>query len=401
MVTQRILSVRGAVKREDEHREAMDTRRACFTVAEYFAGIGLVRMALESCGWSVVFANDIAHKKYEMYRGFFPDAASHYRVCDVFQVDPASVPQTTLATCSFPCVDLSLAGNMSGISGKHSSAFWGFVRILKAQGEAAPALLLIENVPGWLCSNKGADFRIAVQALNDLGYACDLLTLNALRFVPQSRPRVFLVGSKLHGRGCCTQPMLDRSEALLSNRAKEVLAANEDLSWFHTPIPRPPPLLRGGLSSIVEALDDSDKRWWAHEEVDRHVAMMAPAHQRRVRLLVEGDRIQYRTFFRRRRHGQQRVEVRSDDIAGCLRTAIGGSGKQFLIRAGRGNLRMRAMTPREYARLQGVPDRYPIAANGVQALSAFGDAVCVPLIEWIARHVLGPLAEEHQGVLDA
>jgi len=95
------------------------------TVAEYFAGIGLVRMGLQSYGWKVIFANDISRKKFEMYKAFFPDAEAHYVTADIFDIDPTVVPLTTLATCSFPCIDLSLAGNMHGmINGNHSSAFW-------------------------------------------------------------------------------------------------------------------------------------------------------------------------------------------------------------------------------------------------------------------------------------
>ena len=87
------------------------------------------------------------------------------------------------------------------------------------------------------------------------------------------------------------------------------------------------------------------------------------------------------------------AEVRHDDLSGCLRTAVGGSGKQFLIKAGRGNIKMRTMTAREYARLQGVPDEYSITVDGVQALTGFGDAVCVAAIAWIAQNALNPLAE--------
>jgi len=72
----------------------------------------------------------------------------------------------------------------------------------------------------------------------------------------------------------------------------------------------------------------------------------------------------------------------------------GDTGKQFLIQVGEGNIKMRAMTPREYARLQGVPDSYKISINGVQALTGFGDAVCVPAISWIAKNILHPLAEK-------
>ena len=166
------------------------------TVAEYFAGIGLVRMGLETQGWQITYANDISLKKYELYKGFYPDANHHYVVDDIFNLDPTTIPATLLATCSFPCVDLSLAGNMRGIEGEHSSAFWGFIRILKEKGSNSPPMILVENVTGWLHSNKGKDFRLTVKALNELGYACDVFALDALRFTPQSRPRVFLVGTR-------------------------------------------------------------------------------------------------------------------------------------------------------------------------------------------------------------
>ena len=72
---------------------------------------------------------------------------------------------------------------------------------------------------------------------------------------------------------------------------------------------------------------------------------------------------------------------------------MGGSGKQFMVSAGNGAIRMRTLTAREYARLQGVPDNYPIVANSErQSLSAFGDAVCVPAVTWIAEEILIPLA---------
>jgi len=187
--------------------------------------------------------------------------------------------------------------------------------------------------------------------------------------------------------------ILTRPKSLLSDRLKKSIIANKDLRWFYSEIHEPPPLKSAGLVEIVEPMSDSDSRWWPDDEVERHLAMMRESHRERVEQLAQGQQYVYRTFFRRRREGQQRAEVRDDDLSGCLRTAVGGSGKQFLIRAGKGSIKMRVMTPREYARLQGVPDEYPIAVNGVQALTGFGDAVCVPVISWIAKHILNPLAE--------
>ena len=373
----------------------MDNLIVPLTVAEYFAGIGLVRMGLEPSGWRVIFANDISDKKYEMYKVFFPDDGQHYKIKDVFDLNTSDIPATMLATCSFPCIDLSLAGNMNGIDGKHSSAFWGFVNVLKAQCDDAPPIILVENVPGWLYSNKGADFRLTVQALNKLGYACDVFVLNALRFTPQSRQRVFLVGTKLSVSGINLKQILQRPHSLSSDTLRKRLIANKDLIWFYTELPTPPPLLKSGLSGIIEQMDDNDSRWWKEDEVKRHFDMMSMRHHRMVKMLIDSNHISYRTFYRRRRVEQQRAEVRQDDIAGCLRTAVGGSGKQFLIKAGNGHLKMRTMTPREYARLQGVPDSYPITVNGVHALTGFGDAVCVPVITWIAQHALSPLVEKY------
>jgi len=377
--------------RSNAPEQSLETKPIPLTAVEYFAGIGLVRAGLEAAGWQVEYANDFAPKKYEMYRAFFPENGTHYTVGDIFNLEPQTIPLTTLATCSFPCIDLSLAGNMNGIHGNHSSAFWGFTKILESQGQYAPPIVLVENVPGWLHSNRGQDFRVTVKALNDLGYACDVFTLDALRFTPQSRLRIFLVGIK-HSSSYWDQTLLlKRPSSLLSKSLKERIMANSDLNWFHSEVPAPPPLKTEGLSSIVEDLAENDPRWWVDEQTQRHMDMMAPSHRHAVERLIAEDFITYRTFFRRIRQGHQRAEVRPDDIAGCLRTASGGSAKQFLIAAGCGRIRMRAMTPREYARLQGVPDSFPINVDTVQALTGFGDAVCVPAITWIAQNVLTPL----------
>ena len=87
------------------------------------------------------------------------------------------------------------------------------------------------------------------------------------------------------------------------------------------------------------------------------------------------------------------AELRTDGIAGCLRTPRGGSGRQILFCAGQGEFRVRLVTPRECARLMGADD-FKITVPMNQALFGFGDAVCVPVIEWIANNYLNPVLEE-------
>ena len=56
------------------------------TVAEFFAGIGLMRMGLEQAGWEVVWANDIDEDKFNMYRGNYADDEAHFHLGDVHQI---------------------------------------------------------------------------------------------------------------------------------------------------------------------------------------------------------------------------------------------------------------------------------------------------------------------------
>ncbi len=91
------------------------------------------------------------------------------------------------------------------------------------------------------------------------------------------------------------------------------------------------------------------------------------------------------------------AEIRSDGIAGCLRTPKGGSARQILLRVGKGKIDIRLLSPRECARLMGA-DAYHISGNINQALFGFGDAVCVPVVTWIGENYLNPLLAEINSV---
>jgi DNA (cytosine-5)-methyltransferase 1 len=362
------------------------------TCAEYFAGIGLVRLGLEQVGWNVVFANDWAHSKFEMYSAYFKDASKHYKVQDIFSICPADIPNTILATASFPCIDLSLAGNLEGIDGRYSSAFWGFTQILDGQVNK-PKLVMLENVAGWLTSNSGQDFRTTIQELNRLGYACDVFTIDAARFVPQSRPRIFVVGIQESNVHQDIFVFSKRSSSLKTQALEKAVIANLDLHWHFLEVPSLPDKIKASLNLVVENISDNDDRWWSDDEVKRHLNMMSPINLTYLKELQDLSKYSYCPMYRRVRGGQQKAELRKDGLAGCLRTARGGSSRQMLVRVGQRTIKMRLMTPREYARLQGVPDDYPLPLQNNQALTGFGDAVCVPVIVWIAKNILNPLVK--------
>jgi DNA (cytosine-5)-methyltransferase 1 len=363
------------------------------TVAEFFAGIGLMRIGLENAGWHITFANDIDRDKWQMYEDHFGDTGE-FIVEDIHRLKTSQVPTVSLATASFPCNDLSLAGARHGLAGAQSSAFWGFIDILKVmkRDRRLPPLVLLENVTGFLSSHDGRDFEDALLALNDLGYAVDSFIIDAARFVPQSRQRLFVIGIK--NREICAineTPGFYESEIRPPALASFILM-HPDIVWRIRELPSLPRCSER-LADILEDLPLNHQMWWSRQRCDYMLNQMSPKHRAQADAMIQGDTIRYGTVFRRVRNGKSMAELRTDGIAGCLRTPRGGSGRQILLAAGKGRFSVRLLTPRECARLMGADD-FVLKVSLNQALFGFGDAVCIPVIEWIARNYLTPIWSE-------
>lgn len=367
------------------------------TVAEFFAGIGLMRLGLEQAGWNIVWANDIDEDKMRMYRGHFTDDEAHFHLSDVHKLTPYDIPSVALATASFPCNDLSLAGARRGLAGQHSSAFWGFVNALKGMRNQRPPLVLLENVTGFLTSHNGNDFREACLALNELGYAVDAFIINAALFVPQSRQRLFLIGKRVSQKAdrIAETPSFYESQ-LRPHALANFILCNPDIRWSLRELP-PIDSEKKSLRSILENLPANSIYWWSKERAEYLLNQMSEKHRSIADKMIAGKEITYGTVFRRVRHGKSMAELRTDGIAGCLRTPRGGSGRQILFVAGKGRYAVRLLTPRECARLMGADD-FKITVPLNQALFGFGDAVCVPVIQWIAENYLTPEWKEINAV---
>jgi DNA (cytosine-5)-methyltransferase 1 len=363
------------------------------TVAEFFAGIGLMRIGLENAGWRIAFANDIDHDKWQMYKDHFGETGE-FIVEDIHKLQSSQVPTVSLATASFPCNDLSLAGARHGLAGAQSSAFWGFINMLRSmkRERRLPPLVLLENVTGFLTSHDGRDFEDALLALNDLGYAVDAFIIDAARFVPQSRQRLFVIGIKTRGSYELNEtPGFYESEIRPRALASFILL-HPDIGWRIRQLP-PLPKCSKCLADILEDLALNHQMWWSRQRCDYMLNQMSPKHSAQADAMIRGDAMRYGTVFRRIRNGKSMAELRTDGIAGCLRTPRGGSGRQILMAAGKGRFSVRLLTPRECARLMGAED-FVVRVPLNQALFGFGDAVCVPVIEWIARKYLTPIWSE-------
>jgi len=246
------------------------------TAAEFFAGIGLVRMGLERTGWHTAFANEIDAGKFAMYRDYFGE--DNFHLGDIRTVKPSTVPDVDLVTASFPCIDLSLAGNRGGLNANHSSTFWEFHRIIKGMRSRRPTLVLIENVVGLLNSSKGQDLRSIIVSLNKLGYSCDLLILDAIHFVPQSRPRLFIIGH-LTGSASRTDQNGQRPHDVRPAQLLKFFARHSDLNYFHLQLPPLPPK-RCNLADVMERLKDDSPEWWDDRRQAHLFGQMSSSHKK-------------------------------------------------------------------------------------------------------------------------
>lgn len=355
--------------------------------AEFFAGVGLARMGLERAGFDVTWANDLEAFKHEMYAGHFRDAdGSHeFVVGDVADVRGADMPDVDIAWSSFPCTDLSLAGTRAGLAGKSSSTFFQFTRVLEEMGERRPRVVALENVTALASSRGGEDLAAAVRELNRLGYSVDVLSLDARRWVPQSRPRLFLVGA-MDAPEDVPEPGSELRPDWL-----QTIYGDDTLRTHRAALPEPPAPRTDGLGGYIEKMGPDDARWWDEGRTAKFLESMSPVQAGRLNELIRGRRYTYRTAYRRTRSGVPVWEIRPDDISGCLRTARGGSSKQAVVKAGHGRVQVRWMTPREYARLMGAGDYRLDGLRDSQILFGFGDAVCVDAVAWLSDNYLMPL----------
>jgi DNA (cytosine-5)-methyltransferase 1 len=376
--------------------------RAPFSFYEFFAGGGMARLGL-GAGWACAFANDFDPVKAATYRANFSDAADHFHEGDVWKLTAGDLPgRADLAWASSPCQDFSLAGARAGLAGGRSGAFFGFWRLvesLAAEGRA-PRAIVIENVSGLLTSHGGRDFAALGAALAAQGYGFGALEIDAAAFLPQSRPRVFVVATR------DPPPAALVGESPFHSRAVKAAAAAlpADLArhWIWWRAATPPPR-NTDLAALLEP--DAAVAWHPAERTKRWLALMAPLHRARIEALTGGRERAVGAVYRRMRleagSKVQRAEVRFDGLAGCLRTPRGGSSRQVILVVEGGRVRTRLLSPREAARLMGLPDSYRLPAAATAALHVAGDGVAAPVVRWLADRLLEPLLGEAAAIAAA
>jgi len=368
-----------------------------FTYYDFFAGGGMSGIGLGP-EWTCTFANDFDEVKAAAYRAYYGGGALVIK--DIRQVRPEELPGTAdLAWASFPCQDLSLAGNGAGLDGERSGMFWPFWRLMRQLIGAgrAPRIIVLENVYGILKSNQGRDFATIASAVSSANYRLGALVIDAIHFVPQSRKRVFLVAFQKDRRPDAS--LLQQSPTGLWHPAalQDAVAALPDAvrqKWVWWRLPEPP-ARNTTLADYVEE-EPQGVDWHTAQETGRILQLMSPLNLRKVEAAKTLNRKVVGTVYRRTRPDgrggkQQRAEVRFDDVAGCLRTPAGGSSRQTIIAVHGQRLRTRLLSPREAARLMGLPDDYPLPGRYNDAYHLAGDGVVVPVVRYLAGHIVESL----------
>lgn len=364
---------------------------------EFFAGGGMVRAGLGH-GWKCLFANDFDIKKSKIYDLNW--GSGPLKTGDVGALTTADLPgHSDLVWASFPCQDLSLAGAGAGLKGERSGTFWPFWKLTKeliAEGRP-PSLIVLENVCGMLTSHDGRDFTAICDALQRAGYSTGAMVIDASLFVPQSRPRLFIVcarfGTSIPEECIASDPILPWHTRSLRT-AFDRLPGQAKRNWIWWNPPCPP----SRAKSFADLIEDSPTgvEWFTKEETNKLIAKMSDLNKAKLAAAKQEKRRVVGGLYRRTRPDEtggkvQRAEIRFDGVSGCLRTPAGGSSRQVVLVVEGSSVRARLISSRETARLMGLPDSYMLPGNYNEAYHLTGDGVVAPVVRHLAEHLFEPI----------
>ncbi|QHP67612.1 DNA cytosine methyltransferase [Bradyrhizobium sp. LCT2] len=369
---------------------------------EFFAGGGMVRAGLGG-RWKCQFANDFDPLKVKVYANNWGEA--EILEDDIHNVEPADLGRRAdLAWASFPCQDLSTAGNGLGIgqaggaTRTRSGTFWAFIDLmkrLKANGRL-PRILVLENVVGLLTINGGEEFRTVIASLERLGMRAGAVVVDARHFVPQSRSRVFIVAI---AKTSAVADELVRDEPhptwhpdpLVKAVAKLSPHCREQWMWFNLGAA---PELKKTLNRIIKS-NPVGVEWHTPAETKRLVGMMSEAHRQKLAEAKKSGKRMVGTLSLRMRPSNgktiQRTEICFRGLAGCLRTPKGGGSRPRVIVVKGGSVRTRLLASSEAAALMGLKTSYELPDVYEYAFRVVGDGVAVPVVSFLRAKLFNPL----------
>ena len=337
------------------------SRVDAFSFIDLFAGIGGLRRGFESIGGRCVFTCEWDKHCVNTYVANY--VCDHALADDIRTAPSASIPRHDVLLAGFPCQPFSLAGvsKKNALGREHGfrcdaqgTLFFDIARILEHH---RPRAFLLENVKNLLSHDRGLTFKVIRRALEDeLGYSMHYRVIDAQGFVPQHRERVFMVGFR--DPNSFEFDRLQLPQAVSGPRLRAILHSEDGSETAEEPYTYGPKALVNDKYTLSNHL-------WGYLQ-------------------------EYSARHRAKGNGFGFGLVGSDDIARTLSARYFKDGSEILIKQ-RGRKNPRRLTPRECARLMGFEPmdgkRFNIPVSDTQAYKQFGNAVVVPVIEAIAKHV--------------
>ena len=371
-----------------------------------FAGIGGFDLGFERVGMVCDSVVEKDKNCQAILRRHFPEAKIFD---DVYDIGIATHERKSIKLIcgGFPCQDVSIAGRRQGLAGERSGLWFEFARIID---ELEPQWVVIENVPGLLSSNKGKDFAIIIQWLAERGYGVAWRILDAQYFgVPQRRRRVFVVGS--FGDGCAAEVLFERESSpgdTPPSREKGQGVAHA-ISASPTATGRLDPNGQDFVPTIASTLTVRQAGYGASGGEDsyphNHIATYniqhndGGDHKRKDRpnggmyvnetdtaLTVGTTDLTAVAYNIMPQNSGKDYKAKETEISQNLTTNGNNSGNQggtYIASIG-----VRRLTPTECERLQGFPDGWTDGQSDSTRYRQLGNAVAVPVIEWIGRRIM-------------
>lgn len=347
-------------------------------------------------GWDCVLANDISPLKCDVYAKNW--GADNLIKGDIAQLDQQHLHHDIdLYWASSPCQDFSLAGKGLGLTGKRSGVFWDWASLITGAVKAGfgPRIIAFENVLGLITRNGGQDFAQVLKTFRKLGYRVGALEIDATHFLPQSRPRLFVIavkdGTDISGLASKKPDGPFHTDKI--NRFVNGLNGAQRRDWIYWKHSAPNDL-RPALASIVD--ERPDTKWLTKPELKNLLGMMSKPNADRVALAKKSGSVEIGMLYKRGRPDEtgqvrQRAEVRFDGTAGCLRTPAGGSSRQTIMLVEGNKIKARLISSLEMTRLMGLSDSYAMPERYNSAYQVAGDGVAVPIVRYLDQTLFRPI----------
>lgn len=343
------------------NRKKQSNDNSAFSFIDLFAGIGGMRFGFEEIGGKCVYTSEWNKYSVQTYMANFP-CTEHPVEGDITKVEAKDIPKHDVLLAGFPCQPFSIAGVSKKISLGRAHGFLCetqgtlFFDVARIIAYHRPAAFLLENVKNLASHDKGRTFAVIKKTLEqELGYKISYRIIDAKGFVPQHRERIFIAGFREN--------------------------VNFDLLKLEIPAPENGPKLK----TILHQVNNRDAADLPYTNVKGAV------NERYTLSEKLWDYLQnYARKHKEKGNGFGFGLFGPDDTARTLSARYYKDGSEILIK--QGNKNPRRLTPRECARLMGFEkpneSRFKIPVSDTQAYKQFGNAVVVPVVKAVAKHML-------------